>query len=253
MVANQQRPTAWVTGASRGLGRAIAFGLAAAGHDVALSATNTKLLEETASEIRDLGRRSLVLPIDVSNPDQVESAATRIADEWGRLDVCCVGAGVSPVFKNGMQITNDEWREILGINLDGAFWTMREAARVMKAAGTGGSIIAVSSVHGRTGGARLAAYSASKGGLETLVRALAVDWAKYGIRVNALAPGYFETDMTVELRENEKFASKLLERIPMDRFGKPNDLIPAMVFLATEQSAYVTGTVLVIDGGWTAW
>lgn len=243
---------AWVTGASRGLGRSIAVGLAAAGYDVAVTARSGEALTEVTAEIEERGARALPLPADVSDPDSVRTAAGQLERSWGGLDTCVAAAGVSPYLKDAVDITDEEWRTVLGVNLDGTFWTVREAARIMRATNTPGSITVVSSIHARAAGPRLGAYSASKGAVEALVRNLAVDWAEFGIRVNALAPGYFETDMTAGLRNSRRFASALLQRVPMGRFGDPAELVPAAVFLASPASSYVTGSVLAVDGGWTA-
>lgn len=242
--------TAWVTGASRGLGRAIAIGLARGGYDVAVTARDTTKLGEVAEEIRALGQAALVVPADVADSAHVRAAAGLIHREWGRLNVCVAAAGISPTLTRSMDVPDDEWRTLLSINLDGSFWTMREAARIMK--DTGGSIIPMSSVHARSAGKRLAAYSASKGAIEALVRTLAVEWAALGIRVNALAPGYIETDLTAAIRGSERLYRELTDRTPMARFGTPEELVSAVLFLASHEASYMTGSVLSIDGGWTA-
>lgn len=245
-------PVAWVTGASRGIGRALAAGLAEAGYDVALTARTSDALDDVSSSIQSLGRRALVVPADVSDPEEVRRAAEAVRSRFGRLDACVTAAGISPVRTDAVDISDRRWRQILDVNVDGTFWVLREAGRLMKAAGNGGSLVAVSSIHARAAGPLLAAYSASKGAIESLVRALAVDWAPDRIRVNALAPGYFETDMTAPMTRDPALRAGLLRRIPMDRFGQPDELVPATVFLVSPASSYVTGSVLVVDGGWTA-
>ncbi|GAA3733761.1 glucose 1-dehydrogenase [Leifsonia bigeumensis] len=242
---------AWVTGASRGLGRALALGLARAGYRVAVTARDTTALAKVADEIRAVGVNALAVPADVADSGQVRAAAEHIQSDWGRLDSCIAAAGVSPALTKSVDVPDEEWRHLLSINLDGAFWTMREAARAMSTTG-GGSIIALSSVHARSAGKRLAAYSASKGAIEALVRTLAVEWVPLGIRVNALAPGYFETDLTAGIRGSERLYDELTKRTPMGRFGTPDELVAAALFLASPESAYTTGSVLSIDGGWTA-
>ncbi|HZC26238.1 MAG TPA: SDR family oxidoreductase, partial [Actinopolymorphaceae bacterium] len=191
--AHEGRPVAWVTGASRGLGRAIAVGLAEAGYDVASTARTGEALDDVTSSIQALGRETLAVPADVSDPDAVRQAADAVRSRFGRLDACVTAAGISPVRTDAVDISDRRWRQILDVNVDGTFWVLREAGRVMKATGNGGSLVAVSSIHARVAGPLLAAYSASKGAIEALVRTLAVDWAPDRIRVNALAPGYFET------------------------------------------------------------
>lgn len=242
---------AWITGASRGIGRALALGFAKAGYDVALTARDGATLEQVAGQVREAGRTAIVAPADVADPDAVRSASGIIADEWGGLDVCVASAGISPTLTKSLEVPQDEWRRLLSINLDGSFWTMQSAARLMDGQG-GGSIVAMSSVHARSAGKRLAAYSASKGAIEALVRTLAVEWAGLGIRVNALAPGYVETDLTEGLRGSERLFGELTARTPMGRFARPEELVSATLFLASADSSYLTGSILSVDGGWTA-
>lgn len=244
------RRTAWVTGASRGLGRALAVGLAEAGYHVALTARDADALQCVADEIRAHDRAALVAPANVADSAEVRTASDLIVQEWGRLDVCIAAAGISPTLTKSIDVPDNEWRNLLSINLNGAFWTMREAARAMR--DHGGSIIALSSVHARSAGKRLAAYSASKGAIEALVRTLAVEWVPLGIRVNALAPGYFETDLTAGIRTSDRLYSELADRTPMKRFGTPEELVSAALFLSSPDASYMTGSVLSVDGGWTA-
>jgi NAD(P)-dependent dehydrogenase (short-subunit alcohol dehydrogenase family) len=245
-----ERRRVWVTGASRGLGHAIAEALLGAGADVAVTARTAGPLDALVARARG-SNRALALPASVSDPGQGDLAAQRILHEWGGLDVLVNCAGVSPTFKRAEQVQDDEWRAVVDVNLSGTFYCARAAARLMVAGG-GGTIVNVSSIHGVAGMPRLAAYSASKGGTEALTRTLALEWAEYGIRVNAISPGYFKTEMTEGLRGNSRWREQLLDRIPLSRFGEPHELIPAVLFLASSASAYVTGSTLVIDGGWTA-
>jgi NAD(P)-dependent dehydrogenase (short-subunit alcohol dehydrogenase family) len=245
-------PRAWITGASRGLGRELAVGFAQAGYDVAVTATTAQRLEQVAADLAPCGRDVLLLPADVSDPDQVRACAARIGEAWGGLDTVVAAAGVSPYLKSVTEMSDDEWRGVMQVNVDGTFWTLREAARLMRAAGEPGSLVAVSSVHAVSGGRGLSAYAASKGAVEALVRVLASDLAPHGIRANTLAPGYFSTDMTEDLRGSDKHAQRLLSRVPLARFGEPAELVPAALFLASPQSSFVTGSVLTVDGGWTS-
>lgn len=241
---------AWVTGASRGLGRAAAVGLAAAGARVALSARSADLLEEVRAEIEALGGEALAVPASVGERAEVEQAVAAIDAAWGGLDIAINGAGISPAFVRGDALEPEVWEEVLRINLTGCFLCCRAAGRLMLERG-GGSIVNVSSIHGSVGESRLAAYAASKGGMEALTRSLALDWASKGVRVNAIAPGYFETDMTAALLAS-KWRERLLDRIPLGAFGQPEDLVAAILFLAGDASRFMTGATLTIDGGWSA-
>lgn len=241
----------WVTGASRGIGRATALGFAAAGAAVALTARSEPALKEVAAEIEALGGQALVLVGSVSDGHAVADAADTIRSEWGGLDALVNCAGVSPTFKRAEHVEDEEWRNVLDINVTGSFLCAREAGKLMLE-GPGGSVVNISSIHGQVGMERMAAYSASKGAVDALTRTLALEWAGRGIRVNTLSPGYFETDMTEALREHPKWGDHLLARIPMGRFGVPEELVSAALFLASSASGFMTGANMVVDGGWTA-
>ena len=241
----------WVTGASRGLGRAIALGFAASGADVALTARSAEAVEKVAAEVRELGREALVLTGSVSEGPHVRAAVKVMQERWGRLDALVNCAGVSPTFKKAQYVEDEEWRHVVEVNVTGTFLCAREAGRLMLEAG-GGAVVNVSSIHGQVGMARMAPYSASKGAVDALTRTLALEWAEQGVRVNALSPGYFETDMTEALREHDKWRVHLLDRIPLGRFGVPEELVSAALFLASDASGFMTGSNMVVDGGWTA-
>lgn len=241
----------WVTGASRGLGRAIALGFAASGADVAITARSAGAVEKVAGEVRKLGREALVLIGSVTDGPQVTAAVQEMQQRWGRLDALVNCAGVSPIFKKAQYVEDEEWRHVIDVNVTGTFLCAREAGRLMLETGSG-AVVNVSSIHGQVGMARMTPYSASKGAVDALTRSLALEWADQGVRINTLSPGYFETDMTEALREHEKWRSHLLERIPLGRFGAPEDLVAAALFLASDASGFMTGSNVVVDGGWTA-
>lgn len=242
----------WVTGGSRGLGRAIALGFAASGANVALTARSPEALGKVAAEAEAIGAETLVLPCSVSDAVGVAATVSEIERAWGGLDVLVNCAGVSPTFKKAELVEVDEWRDVLDINVTGSFLCAREAGRLMLDRESRGAIVNISSIHGQVGGERMVAYSASKGAVDALTRTLALEWAPRGIRVNTLSPGYFETDMTEGLRGHDKWRDHLLSRTPLGRFGAPEDLVSAALFLASDASAYMTGANVVVDGGWTA-
>jgi NAD(P)-dependent dehydrogenase (short-subunit alcohol dehydrogenase family) len=242
---------AWVTGASRGLGRATAFALAGAGAEVLLMARSESALIEVAAKIQETGGNAHVVRGSIAEAADVAQAVQRIEEHWGRLDVLVNNAGISPTFKRSELIEDHELKEVLDTNLLGAFACCRAALPLMELAG-GGSIVNVSSVHANSALERLLAYSASKSAIEALTRTLAIEWAPRGIRVNSLAPGYLETEMTAGLRNHAHWTQTLLERIPMGRFASPSELVASVLFLAGPASSYMTGTTLLVDGGWSA-
>ncbi|MET8978829.1 SDR family oxidoreductase [Streptomyces sp. NPDC004539] len=239
---------AWVTGAGKGLGRAIAVALSQAGATVAATARTARDLESLRAEA---GGDVLVVPGSVADADTVRETVGRITGELGRLDVAVNCAGISPHFTRSEYVTDEDWRRVLDVNLQGTFFCCREAGKAMLAQGAG-SIVNVSSVHAVTGFERIAAYAASKGGTEALTRALAVEWADRGVRVNSLAPGYFRTDLSSGLLDS-KWGERIVGGTPVGRVGDPEELGGAAVFLASDAARYVTGTTVTVDGGWTAW
>ena len=240
----------WVTGAGRGLGRAIALGIAAAGGMVGLTARSENELTSVRQEITAEGGSSVVLPGSVCDPSAMLETVDSLCRAFGRLDSLINCAGISPVFSRADELSLTDWSNIIEVNLTGTFICCQVAAQVMIPAG-GGSIINLSSVHGTVGFGRLAAYSASKGGVEALTRALAIEWAEYGLRVNCLAPGYFSTKLSKSILAS-RWRNHVMSSIPLQRVGDPRELVEAAIFLVGNGSSYVTGTTLFVDGGWTA-
>ncbi len=241
----------WVTGAGTGLGRAMAQALSGAGATVVLSARSAGDLEDLAGALRTEGREAHVQPLDVGDAAAVRAATERVAEATGRIDGLVNCAGISPSFTRSEDLDDASWTQVIGVNLTGTFHCCREVGRLMLQAGTG-SIANVSSVHARSGAARIAAYAASKGGVEALTRTLAVEWAARGVRVNTIAPGYFETDLSAPLL-GSRHAEGILAKIPLGRVGDAAELGGAAVFLMSDASRYTTGSTLTVDGGWTAW
>jgi NAD(P)-dependent dehydrogenase (short-subunit alcohol dehydrogenase family) len=240
---------AWVTGASRGLGRAIAEGLIACGARVAVTARSRTDLEGLLDQTRSSDL--VILAGSVADPDDVSSMGDAIGAAWGGVDILVNCAGISPSMVRSETQDLAEWQRIIDVNLTGAFLCAQSAARYMLPA-RHGSIINVSSVHAMSGMPRLAAYTATKGGMDALTRSLALEWADRGVRVNSLRPGYFKTDMSQGLRDHDAWNARLLDRIPMRRYGEPDEIVPPVLFLASSASRYVTGSCLDIDGGWSA-
>ncbi len=237
-----------VTGAGRGIGRAIAEGLARHGGTLVLAGRTEATLAETASAI---GERASVCVADVSCEADVLALRDAVLARHGRLDVVVNNAGINPIFRGIERTSLEDWQSIIDINLTGTFLCCKHLGGVMVERGSG-SIINVSSVAGHVGLLRSVPYCASKGGVEMLTRALALDWSKLGVRVNTLAPGWVDTDLTHSLLEHDTHGRRLLEHTPMGRFATPADMVGAAVFLASDASAYMTGQSLLIDGGWTA-
>ncbi|UGS37232.1 SDR family NAD(P)-dependent oxidoreductase [Capillimicrobium parvum] len=242
---------AWVTGASRGLGRSVAYAMAGAGAAVLLSARSQERLDAIVSEIRAHGGEAAAVAGSIADRDVVERAAAVARERWGRVDVLVNNAGISAAFVRSERLEDADWADVLDVNLTAPLRCCRAALPLLEAAG-GGSIVNVSSIHGIRAHERTLAYAASKGGLEMVTRTLAVEWADRGVRVNAVAPGYLQTDMTTGLLDHPRWRESLLGRIPMARFGATAEVVPAVLFLAGAASTYITGTTIYIDGGWTA-
>ena len=240
-----------VTGAGRGLGKTIALGLAQHGADiVAVSRTLTEV-ENVAAEVGALGRKALPLKVDTSAKADVDRMVARTVETWGRVDVLVNNAGID-IIKPAVDYTEAEWDQILDINLKGYFLCAQAVGRQMIRQRRG-SIVMNSSIAGSIGVKWLVPYASAKGGVNQLTRTLAVEWAKDGVRVNVFAPGYFENVMQgAENIHNEDKERHIREWTAMGRRGRAEELVGPVVFLAADASSYVTGQILMVDGGWTA-
>jgi 3-oxoacyl-[acyl-carrier protein] reductase len=238
---------ALVTGASQGLGRAIALALGANGARVACVARNESKLAQTVASVTELGGQAAGFACDVSKRESVEAVVDQIVERWDRLDILVNNAGIT---RDTLlpRMTDDEWDEVINTNLRGAFLMCRAASRVMMRARYG-RIINISSVSGIVGNAGQTNYSASKAGLIGLTRSLSRELAGRKVTVNAVAPGFIESEMTAVL--GESIVDEVKKRIPAKRLGRPEDVGAAVLYLASPAASYVTGQVLTIDGGLT--
>jgi 2-dehydro-3-deoxy-D-gluconate 5-dehydrogenase len=241
LTAESARPlaghAALVTGASRGIGRAIADRLAALGADI--------------GTIQRGEVRGTAVSADLGDPAACDRAVEEVADRLGRLDICVCNAGTvfrAPV----LELPVEEWQRVLAVNLTGAFVTSRAAARRFVAQGSGGRVVHIASMMSFHAGINTAAYAASKGGVAQLMKAQANEWAPLGIRVNAVAPGWVETELTEALRADEQRFREISARIPVGRWASAEDVAGAVAFLCLPESEYVNGHVLAVDGGWLA-
>jgi 2-deoxy-D-gluconate 3-dehydrogenase len=243
--------TAIVTGASKGIGKSIAVALARAGADVAVAARSEKELAEVADEISKLGRKVLAVPMDLFQVQDIPEKVEAIHNHFGKIDILVNNAGMN-ITKPALEVTEEDWDKVLDLNLKSAFFMSQAVSRYMIERSQG-KIINMSSQMAFVGYYKRAAYCSSKGGLTQLTRALAIEWAKYRINVNAIAPTFIETPMTRPMFEDKNFLDDVLSRIPLGRLGKESDLLGAVIFLSSDASDLVTGHTLTVDGGWTVW
>lgn len=240
---------ALVTGAGRGIGRALSLGLAEAGADVVCLARTASEVEAVAAEVRSLGRRALAVSADITNQEQVTQAVEAAIAAFGKIDILVNNAGTN-IRKPALDVQEPDWDRVVETNLKGPFFVAQAVGRHMCAAGYG-RVINVASVGGEVALRTGVAYGSSKAGLIHMTRILALEWAKYGVTVNAIGPWYFRTSLTDKLLEDEQYVAEILARTPLGRIGEVEELVGPVLFLASEASSYVTGQALMVDGGMT--
>lgn len=248
----EQHPVSLVTGASRGIGRAIAVALASAGSDVAINhLDDSDEAESVAAEIASLGRRSVHVSADVSHSPSVQTVVDETLGALGRIDILVCNAGICP-FADFLEIPEQMWDRVLAVNLKGVFLVSQAVARHMVERGGGGRIVATGSISSLMGGSRQAHYCASKAGENLLIKSMAISLAPYGITCNAVLPGTIETDINRQALQDADLRARLEAGTPVGRLGQPQDVTGAVLWLASQEAAWTTGSLVVVDGGATS-
>jgi len=240
---------ALITGGSRGIGKATALGFARAGADVAIASRKLPDLELVADEIRGLGRKALPVAAHVARLEEIKSLVQTVNKEFGRIDILVNNAGTSPALSPMLDLEERLWDSIMNLNLKGLIFLSQAVARIMKEH-DGGTIINVASMAGFRHEPNIGVYSISKSAVVMATKIMAEEWAKYNIRVNAIAPGHIHTRLGDSIFEAvPEYKKELLDRVPMRRIGDSDEIVGAMIYLASDASSYVTGTTIVVDGG----
>ena len=242
-----QGKSALVTGASRGIGRSVAVSLAQAGAQVALVGRDGAALDQTLAEVQGAGANAMVLKADVAQAKQIEQAVDAARSAFGKLDILVCNAGAQRL-KPFLDMTPDDWRSLIATNLEGAIITAQCVGRGMVEQRSG-VVLVMASIYSFVGAPGNSIYCMTKGGLLQFAKALAIEWARYNVRVNAICPGWIETDLTRPYMQDQKTVDAGLRQIPLRRFGKPEDIGPLAVYLASDEASFVTGQAFVIDGG----
>jgi len=241
-----------VTGGAGGIGKALALGLARYGADVAVTSRTLSKLEPVAADIKAMGRKSLAVASDVTDEHSIEAMVEKVVQTFSHVDILVNAAGIN-IRNSAEDIPVEDWQRVMDFNARGTFICCQAVGQVMIKQKSG-KIVNLSSVRGRYGAPSGAiAYSPSKGAVDTLTRTLACEWAKYNVFVNAVAPTLIETDLTRQALANPEFAKTMKARIPLGRWGFPEDVVGPMIFLASKASDFVTGQIIYVDGGTTTW
>jgi len=244
-----QGKIAIVTGSTKGIGRAVAIGYAEEGASVIVCGRSDDLAKSLAEELTQKGKKAVALRLDVTSVDSVKQVVDQVAQQFGRIDILVNNAGISPIWKRAEDTGKEAWDQIIATNLTGAFLCAQAVGKVMIKQKSG-KIINMTSVGGEVAMPRLVAYCASKAGIISLTQVLAAEWAQYNILVNAIGPSYVETDFTAGLRGNQAIYDDLKNKNLLKRFAQPEEIVGVAIFLASNESNYITGQTIFIDGGW---
>jgi len=244
-----QGKIAIVTGSTKGIGRAVAIGYAEEGATVIVCGRSEDLAKSLAEELTQKGKKAVALRLDVTSVDSVKQVVDQVAQQFGRIDILVNNAGISPIWKRAEDTGKEAWDQIIATNLTGAFLCAQAVGKVMIKQKSG-KIINMTSVGGEVAMPRLVAYCASKAGIISLTQVLAAEWAQYNILVNAIGPSYVETDFTAGLRGNQAIYDDLKNKNLLKRFAQPEEIVGVAIFLASNESNYITGQTIFIDGGW---
>ena len=242
---------ALVTGGGRGIGRACAVAMAQSGAEVVVTSRTSSQLRETVKLIRGQGGVATSIICDICDPAAVRDLSTELLGDGKSIDILVNNAAISPIVKGIEKVEQEEWEQILDVNVNATFGMIRTLGPAMLAQGSG-AVVNVSSIAAVRALPRLAPYAASKAALAAMTRNMAVEWARSGVRVNAVAPAYIETEMTAAVNERPRLRQSIVDRTPMGRWGQPEEVAWAVVFLASDAASYVTGHTLFVDGGWTS-
>ncbi len=240
---------ALITGASRGIGQAAAIGMAQAGADIAIASRKLPDLEKVAEEVRKTGRKCLPVAAHVARMEEINNLVKRVTDEFGKIDILVNNAATNPTMAQALDVDERGWDAIMNLNLKGLFFLSQAVARIMKEKG-GGKIVNVASIAGISPDL-LPVYSISKAGVIMATKVMAQQWAPYHIRANAVAPGLTKTRFSEALWNNPDILNIAMSRTPMARVAEPEEMVGAIIYLASEASSYVTGQVIAVDGGTT--
>ncbi|MDN3016176.1 SDR family oxidoreductase [Paenibacillus sp. BSR1-1] len=241
---------ALVIGGTRGIGKESVLSLAKAGAKVIFSGRSANNANEVIAEASKLGIDVSASVFDVADIEATNSAINKVVEEYGKIDILVANAGINPIFKRAEHVTPEDWDHLMSVNLRGLFFAIQSAGKHMLKQGNG-SIVSVSSVTSVKGTLRGLPYVATKGGMDSMTRTLALEWADRGVRVNGVAPGYIETDLTQGMRNHDSLNDMMLSKMPLGRYGKSEEIASMIVFLSSEASSYITGQTYIVDGGYS--